>query len=236
MRSPCYSKCMAPSGLGDGISLGMPIRDPLKVSPFFRVRYFALPISRGVIRCPAGLSCSTRSPQHERNPILRRFIMSHCNPRSAYRPIANQPVSGVVRTAIATIAFVASAIPAAAAFPERKITLIVPFAAGGSTDAIARIVADHMAKTLGQSIIIENDAGAGGTTPTRRVAQAAADGYTIMIGTHGHARRRARAISQPQVRSGQGLHADRPDSGTADRDRHEEGFPGQQPHGVRRLR
>jgi putative tricarboxylic transport membrane protein len=58
------------------------------------------------------------------------------------------------------------------------------------TDTIARIVADHMAKTLGRSIVIENDAGAGGTTPTRRVAQAAADGYTIMIGhmgTHGAA-------------------------------------------------
>jgi tripartite-type tricarboxylate transporter receptor subunit TctC len=116
--------------------------------------------------------------------------MSHCNPRSAYRPIAKQPVSGVVRTAIATIAFVASAIPAAADFPERNITVIVPFAAGGSTDAIARIVGDHMAKTLGRSIIIENDAGAGGTTPTKRVAQAAADGYTLIIGnlgTHGAA-------------------------------------------------
>jgi tripartite-type tricarboxylate transporter receptor subunit TctC len=91
---------------------------------------------------------------------------------------------------IAAMALVADAIPAAAAFPERKITLIVPFAAGGSTDTIARIVAEHMAKTLGQSIVIENDAGAGGTTPTTRVAQAAADGYTIMMGhmgTHGAA-------------------------------------------------
>ena len=69
--------------------------------------------------------------------------MSHCNPRSAYRPIAKQPVSGVVRTAIATIAFVASAIPAAADFPERNITVIVPFAAGGSTDAIARNRRSH---------------------------------------------------------------------------------------------
>jgi tripartite-type tricarboxylate transporter receptor subunit TctC len=80
--------------------------------------------------------------------------------------------------------------PASAEYPARSITLVVPFAAGGSTDTIARIVADHMTKTLGQSIVIENDAGAGGTTPTRRVAQAAADGYTIMMGhmgTHGAA-------------------------------------------------
>lgn len=91
---------------------------------------------------------------------------------------------------IATLALVADAIPAVAAFPERTITLVVPFAAGGSTDTIARIVAEHMAKTLSQSIVIENDAGAGGTTPTTRVARAAPDGYTIMMGhmgTHGAA-------------------------------------------------
>jgi tripartite-type tricarboxylate transporter receptor subunit TctC len=116
--------------------------------------------------------------------------MHHGTPRSAYRPVARQPVSGVVRTVIATLGFVASVIPAAADFPERNITLIVPFAAGGSTDAIARIVGDHMAKTLGRSVVIENDAGAGGTTPTKRVAQTAADGYTLIIGnlgTHGAA-------------------------------------------------
>ena len=74
--------------------------------------------------------------------------------------------------------------------PIRPITLVVPFAAGGSNDVIARILAEHMAKTLGQAIAIENDGGAGGTTASRRVAQAAADGYTIMLGnmgTHGAA-------------------------------------------------
>jgi tripartite-type tricarboxylate transporter receptor subunit TctC len=68
--------------------------------------------------------------------------------------------------------------------------LIVPFAPGALADTVARIVGDHMAKTLGQPIIIENDAGAGGTTPTTRGARAAPDGYTIMIGhmgTHGAA-------------------------------------------------
>jgi len=84
----------------------------------------------------------------------------------------------------------ASVVAASAEYPARPITLIVPFAAGGSTDTIARIVAEHMAKTLGQPIIIENDAGAGGTTVTARVARAAPDGYTIMVGhmgTHGAA-------------------------------------------------
>ncbi len=76
----------------------------------------------------------------------------------------------------------------AQAYPQRPITMIVPFAAGGPTDVIARIVGEHMSRTLGQQIVIENVAGAGGTTGITRAAQAQPDGYTIMMGhmgTHG---------------------------------------------------
>jgi tripartite-type tricarboxylate transporter receptor subunit TctC len=79
---------------------------------------------------------------------------------------------------------------ALAAYPERPITMIVPFAAGGPTDITARIVGEHMSRTLGQQIVIENVAGAGGTTGISRAAASAADGYTIMMGhmgTHGAA-------------------------------------------------
>lgn len=82
----------------------------------------------------------------------------------------------------------AAAGTALAAYPERPITMIVPFAAGGPTDTIARIVGEHMSKTLGQTIVIENVTGAGGTTGITRGAQATPDGYTIMMGhmgTHG---------------------------------------------------
>jgi tripartite-type tricarboxylate transporter receptor subunit TctC len=75
-------------------------------------------------------------------------------------------------------------------YPARPITEIVPFAAGGPTDVIARIAGEHMSKLLGQQLVIENVAGAGGTTGTTRAAQAAPDGYTIMMGhmgTHGAA-------------------------------------------------
>ncbi|MEZ0172028.1 tripartite tricarboxylate transporter substrate-binding protein [Microvirga sp. TS319] len=75
-------------------------------------------------------------------------------------------------------------------YPSRPITMIVPFAAGGPTDVVARIVSDHMSRTLGQQIVIENVAGAGGTTGITRGAQAQADGYTVMMGhmgTHGAA-------------------------------------------------
>src|SRR3954452_7577992 len=70
-------------------------------------------------------------------------------------------------------------------YPTRTITMIVPFAAGGPTDVIARIVTGHMAQTLGQSIIIENVVGAGGTTATTRASRAANDGYTLITGHMG---------------------------------------------------
>jgi tripartite-type tricarboxylate transporter receptor subunit TctC len=66
-------------------------------------------------------------------------------------------------------------------FPEKPVTLVVPFAAGGPSDAIARLVAQSMSVTLGQQILIENIAGAGGTVAAGRVAKAPADGYTLLI-------------------------------------------------------
>lgn len=79
---------------------------------------------------------------------------------------------------------------AADTYPQRPITMIVPFAAGGPTDVVARIVAEPMSRSLGQQVVVENVTGAGGTTGITRGAQAAPDGYTIMVGhmgTHGAA-------------------------------------------------
>jgi tripartite-type tricarboxylate transporter receptor subunit TctC len=67
-------------------------------------------------------------------------------------------------------------------YPSRTITIVVPFPPGGSTDAVARIMAERMQPLLGQPVIIENVGGAGGTTAVGRVARAAPDGYTIDIG------------------------------------------------------
>ena len=83
-----------------------------------------------------------------------------------------------------------SSIAAAQAYPSRPVTIIVPFAAGGPTDIIARISGEYFSKTLGQQFVVENVAGAGGTTGITRGAQAKPDGYTIMMGhmgTHGAA-------------------------------------------------
>lgn len=80
-----------------------------------------------------------------------------------------------------------TALQAQTPYPSRPITIVVPFAAGGPNDVLARLVADHMKGTLGQPILIENIAGAGGTTGSARVAQAEPDGYTLVsghVGTH----------------------------------------------------
>jgi tripartite-type tricarboxylate transporter receptor subunit TctC len=70
-------------------------------------------------------------------------------------------------------------------YPVRPITLIVPFAAGGPTDIVGRIIEESMSRTLGQQIVIENVVGAGGTTAATRAMRAAPDGYTIMLGHMG---------------------------------------------------
>lgn len=78
----------------------------------------------------------------------------------------------------------------AQAYPTKPINVIVPYAAGGNTDVVARIVLEHMSQTLGQALPIENIGGAGGTTGSNRAAKATPDGYTILVGqmgTHGAA-------------------------------------------------
>lgn len=81
---------------------------------------------------------------------------------------------------------VACALPGLAmaqGFPERTVTMVVPFAAGGSTDVVARIVAEAMGEELGQQVIVENVTGGGGSIGADQVARAEADGYTILMGT-----------------------------------------------------
>jgi tripartite-type tricarboxylate transporter receptor subunit TctC len=70
-------------------------------------------------------------------------------------------------------------------YPTRPITLVVPYAAGGGNDVMARIVGEKMSRTLGQQVVIDNRAGAGGALATRQVAKAAPDGYTLVIGGTG---------------------------------------------------
>jgi len=89
-----------------------------------------------------------------------------------------------MKTLLAAVAVLAGSIPAASGqnFPSRPVTLVVPFAAGGPVDTIARILSVPMAKTLGQPVLVESVTGAAGTLGVGRVARAAPDGYTLSIG------------------------------------------------------
>jgi tripartite-type tricarboxylate transporter receptor subunit TctC len=77
----------------------------------------------------------------------------------------------------------AAALTRAAAYPERSITLVVPFAPGGSTDILARIVSEHLQRALKQPVVIENRTGASGNIGTAAVARSAPDGYTLLFNT-----------------------------------------------------
>ena len=90
------------------------------------------------------------------------------------------------RAALALLASLA-VLPATAQdkYPSKPITMIVPFAAGGSSDVIARLVGEEMSRALGQRIVMENMGGAGGATALSRAARSEPDGYTIVIGNSG---------------------------------------------------
>lgn len=94
-----------------------------------------------------------------------------------------------MKKTVGTAAFILAAFAAFAAraesYPDRPITLIAPFAAGGASDALARAVADGLGKALGTSVIVENHAGAGGSIGVGLAAAAEPDGYTVVLGGNG---------------------------------------------------
>lgn len=94
------------------------------------------------------------------------------------------------RTLVASLAAFAAAVPLAAAaqgaWPSKPIKVVVPFAAGSTTDIIARAISDKMAQSLGQPVVVENKGGASGTIGQAQVATAAPDGYTLMIHSSSH--------------------------------------------------
>ena len=88
--------------------------------------------------------------------------------------------------------------PAQAAWPDRTVTLIVPWAPGGSTDILARLLADYLTRSLGQTVIVDNKAGASGNIGSNLVAKAKPDGYTLLVGSMStHAMNQALFASMP---------------------------------------
>jgi len=116
----------------------------------------------------------------------RRLHVTHEKGASTWRkPMTSSRPFGLTRRAFAGILGSLAAATPALAQSGRPVTLVVPFAPGGPTDVIARIVADHMTRTLQAPIVVENVAGAGGTTGSTRVARATPDGSTIIMGNMG---------------------------------------------------
>lgn len=120
-----------------------------------------LPIAKATLTCVANGGGDPRTGDHGMIDLLRRTICA---------------------AAAATLALGIMA-PGARAdgYPVRQVTLTVPYAAGGPTDVIARILGDHMGRSLGQTFVIDNAAGAGGTIAADKVAMSAPDGYTLLI-------------------------------------------------------
>ena len=94
-----------------------------------------------------------------------------------------KPFAALIWSLAATL--LADGAAGAAQFPDRPLTMVVPFAAGGPTDVLGRVVAGRMSEVLGQNVVVENVAGAGGMTGSARVANAAPDGYQFVLGTVG---------------------------------------------------
>jgi tripartite-type tricarboxylate transporter receptor subunit TctC len=87
--------------------------------------------------------------------------------------------------AVASTILITAGVSVAADYPARPVTLVVPYPPGGGVDAMARVVAAKLSDALHQQFIVDNRAGAGGTIGTRAVAQAAPDGYTLLLGHTG---------------------------------------------------
>jgi tripartite-type tricarboxylate transporter receptor subunit TctC len=121
--------------------------------------------------------------------VLRARLCSQAIGPRATCAVRGVVLGGNMRNLISAIAFAASLTSignaTAQVYPSRPITIVAPFAAGGATDVIGRTMVERMKRSLGQPVIVENVTGAGGTIAVGRVARAAPDGYTLILGSNG---------------------------------------------------
>ncbi len=138
--------------------------------------------------------------------------------------------------ALAAVAFAFACRRTAQRFPDRPMTMVIPFAAGGPTDVLGRVVAGRMSEVLGQNVIVENVGGAGGMTGSARVANAAPDGYQFVLGTVGTHAQGQTLYKHPLYNAVTDFTPVDPDRQRAAGARDAQGSAGQQFQGIRRLR
>ena len=125
---------------------------------------------------------------------------------------------------------------AAQNYPTRPITMVIPFAAGGPTDVLGRVVGAKMSEALGQQVVIENVTGAGGQTGSKRVADSRAGRLQLRHRHRRHPRPGADALQEAALQFADRFHPRRPDRPGADRAHRAQGPAGEGLQGVRRLR
>ena len=121
-----------------------------------------------------------------------------------------QPLRAFSMLVAAALAAMPGAAQAQQKFPTKPIRFVVPFSPGGGTDTLARIIAQKMSENWGQSVVIENRTGAGGTIGTAIVAKATPDGHTLLVSSSGFRHQRG-AAPQSSLRPAQGLRRRHPD-------------------------
>lgn len=119
--------------------------------------------------------------------------------------VRRRQVMGLMAAAIATVGLGWSAATQASSYPTGPLTMVIPFAPGGSTDIIGRLLADRLATALGQPVVVENRAGAGGNIGASMVARARPNGHTMLFGTTGILSMNEFLYNDPGYRVGQDL-------------------------------
>ncbi|RAI28718.1 hypothetical protein CH338_29140 [Rhodoplanes elegans] len=140
---------------------------PIRIGTIFAFPFSAFPATLAALDCRLDAHFHNRTLRtNKEEPMLR----------SAFRLLV-----------AAALALAAPAIASAQGqdYPNRPVTMVIPFAAGGPTDVLGRIVAQRLGEVLGQQVVVENVGGAGGGNGSQRVANAAPDGYTMVLGTVG---------------------------------------------------
>jgi tripartite-type tricarboxylate transporter receptor subunit TctC len=134
----------------------------------------------------SAVSCHAKAG-HPVTPVPAAYVLRLFKASGYWFARSSRAMTAIRIECLLAISILGGAVLPSAAddYPTRPVTLVVPFAPGGSTTIVARIIADRMAETLGQQIIVDNRPGAGGTLGTRQVAKSAPDGYTIALGYTG---------------------------------------------------